>query len=117
MGWIPCSSKLWLLLPLFNKKIIFVRFGFVNRELWKRYFDPNITANLTKAKLSDLEDLISSIITANESTDSELRRRIAQTGKLSLEEIELFLRLYKSTICDLKQLFKRNAVYSRLIGE
>ena len=83
----------------------------------KDILNPNITANLTKAKLSDLEDLISSIITANESTDSELRRRIAQTGKLSLEEIELFLRLYKSTICDLKQLFKRNAVYSRLIGE
>lgn len=56
----------------------------------KDILDPNITANLTKAKLSDLEDLISSIITANESTDSELRRRIAQTGKLSLEEIELF---------------------------
>ena len=79
--------------------------------------ETSITKNSTEAKRSDLEDLLSSIISANESTDNELKRRIAMTGKLSSEEIERFLRLYKSTICDLKQLFIRNNDYARLIGE
>lgn len=79
--------------------------------------ETSITKNSTEAKRSDLEDLLSSIISANESTDNELKRRIAMTGKLSSEEIERFLRLYKSTICDLKQLLIRNNDYARLIGE
>ena len=45
--------------------------------------ETSITKNSTEAKRSDLEDLLSSIISANESTDNELKRRIAMTGKLS----------------------------------
>lgn len=89
----------------------------VNDRYGRDVLGTNFIKNSTEAKRSDLEDLLSSIIRADESTDNELKRRIAMTGKLSSEEIELFLRLYKSTICDLKQLLNRSNEYKRLIGE
>ena len=68
-------------------------------------------------KTFGLEDLLSAIIIADESTDSQLKKRIIMTGKLSSEEIERFLRLYRCTISDLKQLLRKSNDYLRLIGD
>ena len=71
----------------------------------------------SETKRSDLEDLLSSIVSANESNDNQLRKRIALTGKLTHEDIERFLRLYRMTVSDLKHLLCRNKDYQRLLGE
>ena len=39
------------------------------------------------------------------------------TGRLTSDEIEKFLRLYKKTINDLKELFGRSDDFSRVIEE
>lgn len=88
-----------------------------NEKYGKDIFETDYIKNSTDAKHSDLEDLLSSIITANESSDAQLKKRIMMTGKLSSEEIERFLRLYKSTISDLRQLLRKSDDYSRLIGD
>ena len=50
------------------------------------------------------------------STDEELKRRISATGRLNTDEIEKFLRLYKSTIKDLKELLSKSDDFSKIIG-
>lgn len=54
---------------------------------------------------------------AKKSPDSQLRKRIAMTGKLSLEEIGGFLNLYRKTISDLKQMLGKSIDFKRLIGD
>ena len=71
----------------------------------------------TDAKKSDLVDLLSSIVSAQNSSDHTLRRKISSTGKISSEEVEKFLRLYKSTIQDLIELLSESKDYKRLFGE
>ena len=71
----------------------------------------------SKTKRSDLEDLLYSIITADGSSDNQLRKRIALTGRLTFEEIEQFLRLYRTTISNLKHLLCNNIDYQRILGD
>lgn len=88
-----------------------------NESYGKDIFTSDYIRQTTDAKHSDLVDLLSSIITADASSDIELKRRIAMTGKLTADEVERFLRLYKSTILDLKQLLSKSEDYSKLIGD
>lgn len=89
----------------------------VNENYGIDIFKTDYIKSTREAKHSDLVDLLSSIITANNSTDEEIKRRIAMTGRLTSDEIEKFLRLYKKTINDLKELFGRSDDFSRVIEE
>lgn len=83
----------------------------------KNLFKKGFIKNTTDTKRSDLEDLLSAIITAKNSTDSQLRKRIAMTGDLSLEEINSFLNLYRKTMSDLEQMLSKSSDYKQLIGD
>ncbi len=88
-----------------------------NERYGENIFRSDYIKTTNESKHSDLEDLLSAIIIADESTDSQLKKRIIMTGKLSSEEIERFLRLYRCTISDLKQLLRKSNDYLRLIGD
>lgn len=70
----------------------------------------------TNSRRSDLVDLLSSVNVAIKSSDSELLRRIRQTGQLSQSESLSFLRLYKATINDLLELLSKDENLLRMMG-
>lgn len=72
--------------------------------------------NATNAKRSDFVDLLSSINSANMSTDEDLLKRIKAIGKLTQKEIHDFLRLYKQTIKDLIQMLSKDPKLLQLAG-
>lgn len=80
-------------------------------------FRKNYIKSSTDSTHSDLADLLASIALAKSSTDEKIRRRIAATGRLTSEEINKFLRLYRSTIDDLSEMLAKSDEYLRVIGE
>lgn len=72
--------------------------------------------NSTEAKHSDFVDLLNSINLAMSSTDGQLMRRIRATGRLSNEEVNSFLRLYKATMQDLLALISQDPEIARMVG-
>lgn len=85
-------------------------------EYGKNIFKSEYIKSTSNAKHSDLVDLLTSVVSAMNSTDEELKRRISATGRLNSDEIEKFLRLYKSTIKDLKELLSKSDDFSKIIG-
>lgn len=72
--------------------------------------------NATNAKRSDLVDLLSSVNRAFKSTDEELLRMIRSTGRLSQEETQAFLRLYRETLQDIIQMISTDPKLLRIVG-
>lgn len=66
-------------------------------------------------RASDLNAVISSVYRYQNSDDRTLRRLIHQTGSLSTEETEKYLRLYKATMEDIVKLFKKDPGMERYI--
>ena len=86
-------------------------------EYGEDVFSENYIKLTTNAMHSDLVDLLSSIVSAKNSTDMNLKRRISATGRLTADEVDKFLRLYKSTIDDLSEMLVKSDQYSKLIGK
>ena len=61
-------------------------------------------------------DLLSAVSLASRSTDQELLKRIKRTGRLTRQEQEGFLRLYKSTIDDVLKLASKDPELLRMMG-
>lgn len=72
--------------------------------------------NATNAKRSDLVDLLSSVNRAFKLTDEELLRMIRSTGRLSQEETQAFLRLYRETLQDIIQMISTDPELLRIVG-
>ncbi len=66
-------------------------------------------------RISDLNAVISSVYRYQNSNDNALYQLIHQTGSLSVEEAEKYLRLYKATMEDIIELFKKDSGMERYI--
>ena len=66
-------------------------------------------------KSADLNAVVSSIYRFQTSNDEQLRRLIRKTGSLSQYETEQFLRLYKSSMNDIIELFRMDPGMERYI--
>mgnify|MGYP002522641300 CR=1 FL=1 len=66
-------------------------------------------------KSADLNAVINSVYRFQTSSDEELKRLIRKTGKLSSNEIDQFLRLYKSSMNDIIELFRKDPGMERYI--
>ena len=66
-------------------------------------------------RASDLNAVVNSVYRFQRSNDLVLKQLIHQTGKLSTEEVDKFLRIYKSTMADIIELFKRDPGMERYI--
>ena len=66
-------------------------------------------------KSADLNAVVSSIYRFQTSNDEQLRRLIRKTGNLSQYETEQFLRLYKSSMNDIIELFRMDPGMERYI--
>ena len=66
-------------------------------------------------RASDLNAVISSVYRYQNSDDNALNRLIHQTGRLSVEEAEKCLRLYKATMEDILEFFKKDPGMERYI--
>jgi hypothetical protein len=64
---------------------------------------------------ADLNAVVSSIYRFQTSNDEQLRRLIRKTGSLSQYETEQFLRLYKSSMNDIIELFRMDPGMERYI--
>ena len=66
-------------------------------------------------KSADLNAVISSVYRFQASSDEQLRRLIRKTGSLTPNETEQFLRLYKSSMNDIIELFRMDPGMERYI--
>ena len=66
-------------------------------------------------KSADLNAVINSIYRYQTSNDEELKRLILRTGSLTSKEIDQFLQLYKSSMNDLVELFRKDPGMERYI--
>ncbi len=66
-------------------------------------------------KSADLNAVINSVYRFQTNSDEELKRLIRKTGKLSSNEIAQFLRLYKSSMNDIIELFRKDPGMERYI--
>ena len=67
-------------------------------------------------KTSDLSAVISSLYRYKNIDDNEIRRMIKYTGKLSSDNIERYVSVYKKTMEDLIQLFSTDSQMKEYIG-
>lgn len=75
-----------------------------------------LVANEENDKGSDLRAILSSVYRYNTLTEREIRRYISSVGCLSNEEIDGFVRVYKSSMDDLIELFSRDKKMRDYIG-
>lgn len=66
-------------------------------------------------KVNDLRAVISAVYKFKNMNDSEIRNRIRLAGRLSNEEVDKFLRVYKDTMKDLIMLFSADDEIKRMI--
>lgn len=71
--------------------------------------------NADSDKCSDLNAVIYSVYRYQTSNKKQLRRMIHQTGKLTEEEVDQFLRLYESSMNDIIELFHKDPGMERYI--
>lgn len=67
-------------------------------------------------KVNDLSAVISSIYRYQNISDDEIRRLIKCTGKLTKDEVENFVRVYKKTMDDLIELFSADSALKEYMG-
>ncbi|MEG0577734.1 MAG: Qat anti-phage system QueC-like protein QatC [Bacilli bacterium] len=67
-------------------------------------------------KSNDLYATISSVYRYKNSSDNEIKRLIQCTGKLTEEEVDKFLHVYKETMKDLVELFSVNQDFKDYVG-
>lgn len=68
-------------------------------------------------KASDLRAVISTVYRYKKLNDDQIKRMIRNAGHLDEETIEKFLRVYKSTMTDLEELFTEDEEIKKLIGD
>lgn len=68
-------------------------------------------------KASDLRAVLSAVYTSRKMNDEDIVRKIQIAGHLSTEEVRAFLRVYKSSMADLEQLFSADDEIKKLIGD
>lgn len=68
-------------------------------------------------KSSDLRAVINSIYQYKNSTDDEIRRKIRLAGKLSKEDVDNFLLVYKETMGDLESMFDADESIKKMLGD
>ena len=68
-------------------------------------------------KASDLRAVLSAVYTSRKMNDEDIVRKIQIAGRLSTEEVRAFLRVYKSSMADLEQLFSADDEIKKLIGD
>lgn len=66
--------------------------------------------------INDSTAVINSVYRYKHINDDEIRRLIGCTGKLSVEEVNEFLRVYKQTMKDLVELFSSDPLLKEYIG-
>ena len=66
--------------------------------------------------INDSTAVINSVYRYKYINDDEIRRLIRCTGKLSVEEVNKFLRVYKQTMKDLVELFSSDPLLKEYIG-
>ena len=66
--------------------------------------------------INDSTAVINSVYRYKHINDDEIRRLIRCTGKLSVEEVNEFLRVYKQTMEDLVELFSSYPLLKEYIG-
>lgn len=68
-------------------------------------------------KASDLRAVLSAVYASRKMNDEDIVRKIQIAGHLSIEEVSAFLRVYKSSMADLEQLFSADDEIKKLIGD
>lgn len=68
-------------------------------------------------KASDLRAVLLAVYTSRKMNDEDIVRKIQIAGHLSTEEVRAFLRVYKSSMADLEQLFSADDEIKKLIGD
>lgn len=66
-------------------------------------------------KSSDLRAVLNAVYTARKSTDKDIIRKIKYTGILTQDEVRKFLRVYRSTMYDLEELFAKDPRYAQYL--
>lgn len=102
--------------PCLIRKASYIHSNVINDNYKYDALSSHFIKNATKAKKSDVVDLLSAVSLASRSTDQELLKRIKRTGRLTRQEQEGFLRLYKSTIDDVLKLASKDPELLRMMG-
>lgn len=68
-------------------------------------------------KASDLRAVISAVYNNKQMSDDQIREKIKYTGQLDKKSVEKFLRVYKSTMNDLEEMFIKDKDIAKLIGD
>lgn len=68
-------------------------------------------------KASDLRAVISAVYNCRKMSDEDIVNKIRIAGHLSIEEVNKFLKVYKSTMDDLEQLFSADEEIKKVIGD
>ena len=100
----PCSIRKCSLLDVSDE-------GYSHMESPSKFLDDYSESD----KSADLNAVVSSIYRFQTSNDEQLRRLIRKTGSLSQYETEQFLRLYKSSMNDIIELFRMDPGMERYI--
>lgn len=103
----PCLIRKSSLIDTADKQEIY-SYDNVSLDFLKSFSDSD--------KISDLTAVINSVYRYRIVDDNEIRRLIRCTGKLSNDEIEKFLRVYKATMEDLIKLFSTDEEMKEYIG-
>lgn len=85
------------------------------------YSEPNLTLRYLRThddndKTNDFCAMISSVYRCSSIDDDELSRLVRLTGRLTDDEVEKFINLYRSTINDVTELFSKDDDLIRYIG-
>lgn len=103
----PCLIRKSSLIDIADKREIY-SYENVSLDFLKSFSESD--------KISDLTAVINSVYRYRIVDDNEIRRLIRCTGKLSNDEIEKFLRVYKATMEDLIKLFSTDEEMKEYIG-
>lgn len=68
-------------------------------------------------KSNDLRAVISAVYQYKYMQDSDIKNKIRLAGRLTEEEVDKFLRLYKATMADLNELFSADSEMKKMLGE
>lgn len=68
-------------------------------------------------KSNDLRAVISAVYQYKYMQDSDIKNKIRLVGRLTEEEVDKFLRLYKATMADLNELFSADSEMKKMLGE
>lgn len=103
--------------PCLIRKSSLLNVNTSNEKYWMKdisleFFDKFSNSDI----INDSTAVINSVYRYAHINDDEIRRLISCTGKLSVEEINKFVRVYKQTMNDLAELFSKDTKLKEYIG-